>query len=399
MFNNLEPYQGRKVPIRLTQSVGDIMAGILATHGRYRSEYDKLAPYFNKRSTLAVCESIYNYLLSNTHYVIEPNNKQTLRSPSAILHLGADPKVGVDCKSYSLFIAGILDALNRQGRKIDWCYRFASYKFDDKLPHHVFVVVNPGTDKEIWIDPVLQPFNNKKQYFYKIDKKPTMALYSISGIGAKKTKAQKQQTKAQKKQANKEKKQVAKQKIKEGIKKAGRVVVKLAPITVAGRNAFLLIVKLNMFKLAEKLALAYQKDPNKLKSFWTKFGGNFEVLKNNINQGGKKHGVAIGADPVVTPALIASATPILVALAKLMKDMGISADDLRKFAGGVIEDAIDKKAEKEAEKEAENAPALFDQESAPEESTAPEGTGTDFKKMLPLLAVAGIGAFFLLKKK
>jgi hypothetical protein len=40
-----------------------------------------------------------------------------------------------------------------------------------KLPHHVFVVVNPSTNNEIWIDPVVKAFDYKKQYFYKIDKK------------------------------------------------------------------------------------------------------------------------------------------------------------------------------------------------------------------------------------
>lgn len=388
MFSQLTPYQGNKTRIRYQQSVGDIMSGILVTHNTYASEYDKICEVFNKRSVEATCRSIYNYLLDHTIYKVEPNDKQTLRSPSAILSMGADPNIGLDCKSYSLFIAGVLDALNRSGRRINWCYRFASYNILDKMPHHVFIVVNPGTDNEIFVDPVIKPFNYKKTYFYKIDKKPkNMALYSISGIGkTKKTKAEKQQAKAK-----------AKAKIKQDIKKAGKVVLKYAPVTVAGRNAFLLLVKLNAFKLAEKLALAYQKNPEKVKAFWTKFGGNFESLKKNINIGGKKHGANIGTDPVVTPTLIASATPILVAIAKLLKEMGISADDLKKFTEGVIEDAIDKKAEKQAEKE----PTIADQESAPAESIVPEEetTGTDVKKYLPVLAVVGVGAYFLLKKR
>lgn len=388
MFKGLAPYQGNKVTVRYSQSIGDIMAGIIATHNLYRSEYDKIAPNFAGLSTYNTCKKLYNFLISNTHYVIEPNNKQTLRSPSAILHLGSDPNIGLDCKSYSLFIAGVLDALNRSGRRINWCYRFASYNILDKLPHHVFIVVNPSTDREIWIDPVIQPFNYHKQYFYKIDKKPqSMALYQISGIGRRKTKQEK-----------KAKKEEVKRKVVERIKKAGKVTVKYAPPTVAGRNALLLLVKLNAFKLAEKLAQAVKRDPNKIRQFWTKLGGNYDALVKNITRGTK--GAFIGTDPVVTPTLIATATPILVALAKLLKDMGISADDLRKFAGGVVNDAIEKKAEKEAEAEAEKQSALADQESAPEESMAPEGSTTDtVKKYLPLLAVAGIGAYFLMKKK
>ena len=82
------------------------------------------------------------------------------------------------------FIGGVLDALNRQGKsKFNWFYRFASYSTDDKIPEHVFVVVNDA-GLETWIDPVLDELNDRYPYpiFIKDIKPKKMALYRISGI-------------------------------------------------------------------------------------------------------------------------------------------------------------------------------------------------------------------------
>jgi hypothetical protein len=85
-----------------------------------------------------------------------------------------------DCKHYALFAGGILDSLNREGKNIDWCYRFANYRLFTRDLQHVFVVVFYN-GKEYWIDPVLDYFNCKKEYVNFLDKKP-MALYKVSGI-------------------------------------------------------------------------------------------------------------------------------------------------------------------------------------------------------------------------
>jgi hypothetical protein len=83
----------------------------------------------------------------------------------------------------SLFIAGILDSYRRNtGDIFDLCYRFAAYD-GSKTPEHVFVVINPGTNNEIWCDPVLDYFDEKKQpNFYKDKKIDNMALMALSGI-------------------------------------------------------------------------------------------------------------------------------------------------------------------------------------------------------------------------
>jgi hypothetical protein len=345
LLNRLTPLQGINKVIKINQNVGDIISGILNTHNYWRNDYDKICLNFNEKTPYLIGKKIFDFLKGHTHYVIESDNQQTLRSPAAILKLGSDKKIGLDCKSYSLFIGGILDALNRKGKNINWCYRFASYKFTDKLPHHVFVVINPGSSQEIWIDPVLPSYNEKKQYFYKVDRKPkNMALVQVSGIGRRK------KTKAERKQ----RRQQIKKTIKEKIKKRGKLLLKFNPATVPARNAFLLLVKLNVFNLASRLNLLIQKNPNKLKKFWENIGGTWTNLVRNIGIGAKKRErklskqSQIGEVATAATAAVVSATPIIIKIVKLLKEAGINADTLIEAGKTVVRAVASKKIDDEA---------------------------------------------------
>lgn len=334
IYNTLTPFKGSKQVLVYNQSVGDIMEGILATHNRYKSEYDKIAKKFLKATPYKTGKAIYDFLAENTHYVVESDNKQTLRSPSAILYLGSNPNIGLDCKSFALFVGGILDSLNRQGENIKWTYRFASYRPFDKLPHHIFVVINPDTTNEIWVDNVLPTYNLHKKYYYKIDKKP-MALIAMAGVG-----------RISKKSAIK--------KIKDKLKKGGKILIKFNPATASARNAFLLLLKLNVFNLGRKLYQLQKKNPQKLKSFWEKIGGNYRTLSVNIGLGAKQKPQlsGVGFAPVVATA-IATATPIILKFKSLLNEMGIKDETIDKIGKSLIKKAKDKAIDKLASAESE----------------------------------------------
>ena len=423
-------YQNKRHVLIHNQSVGDIITGILQTHSKYKADYDKIAPSFAGRDAVQIARNVYDYLKKHTFYVIESDTRQTLRSPSAILALGQNPRVGLDCKSYSLFIAGVLAAWQRRGMNINWCYRFASYKIADKIPHHVFVVINPNTNHEIFVDPVLPTFNDKKQYHYKIDRKP-MALYTVSGIGkTKRTTSEKLKRRAQ-----------IKAKIKGQIKKKGKIFLKFNPATAAARNAILLIIKVNLFGLARKLFLARQKPGGdvKLKKFWESIGGKYASLIKNISTG-IKHGknrndtaimkeiatknsvmksnikVSGIGDPVTASAVVTS-TPILLKLISLLKKLGIDPDKAAAAAKGVVKKVVDAKIEDIANKTAGkeegtrspggnniNIPdSAIEALSPTDESTSDESSGDEMgaipKKTLLLGGAALVAAYFLMKKK
>ena len=177
ILQKLPSFKNYQVIVSNDQSVGEIIDGILATHEKYKNDYDKISNYFVGDTEKETAENIWNFLKSNVPYYIEDTSKQTLRSPSAIVSMPAD------CKSYALFANGILDSLNRKGIfKIPIAYRFASYRENNKEAQHVFSVMFPQTNNEIWIDPVLKRFNEHKEPTYYKDKKIKMALIALSGV-------------------------------------------------------------------------------------------------------------------------------------------------------------------------------------------------------------------------
>jgi len=178
VLEKLAPFNNFKKVVSTDQTVTDIIDGIVSTHYQYQDEYDKISQYFVGESELETARNIFNFLKSNVPYYIESNSNQTLRSPSAIVALPGD------CKSYALFANGVLDSLNRKGiLQVPLAFRFAGYKNTTREPQHVFAVMYPGTKKEIWIDPVLPRFNEKRQPSFYKDKKIKMALIALSGVG------------------------------------------------------------------------------------------------------------------------------------------------------------------------------------------------------------------------
>lgn len=176
LINALPPFRSRAQMIEPTQNVKDIENQLLAVHRAYEGDYDRIYKFFDTGDIYQTSRYIWEFLKYNLIYHAETLEDQTSKSPSAILQPGQD----IDCKHYSLFSAGILDAIKRnEGDAWEWAFRFAS---DTSRKHatHVFVVVFDG-DSEIWIDPVLTNFDQRKNWIYIKDVSP-MALYHISGV-------------------------------------------------------------------------------------------------------------------------------------------------------------------------------------------------------------------------
>lgn len=164
LLSKLAPYRQKQILLYNNQSTADIIQTMLQAHKIYADQYDNVSGFFWSGTRLMTAKKLFNFLKNNVPYVIEPDTKQTIKSPAAIISTSGD------CKHYSQFIGGVLSALCRKGVKINWCYRFANYKLFGSTPHHVFVVIKQPNG-EIWIDPVLSSFNYKKPYVNKIDKK------------------------------------------------------------------------------------------------------------------------------------------------------------------------------------------------------------------------------------
>jgi len=361
LLKKITAYQGNKSIIVDNQNTSDIINSILSAHKKYASDYDKIASQFWKGSAKETCRYIWNFLKANVKYRIEPDSSQSVKSPAAILLKNGD------CKHYSQFFGGVLDALKRQGHKIEWCYRFANYKLFNTAPHHVFVVLkNKGI--ETWCDAVLSGFDYKKSYINKIDK--NMSLYSISGLGCD---CENENSFG----AVKLNKAARQQKRRGGEGCTGRTAAKYNPALFTARKAFLLLVRTNVRKFAVKLHKRLQdpKTRTELLKKWCGAGGTAKQLELTVNKAyakfARRHlnkvGFVVAAG---TAATIAAATPIIALLAK--------------FLGGEKGEEISQ-AVTEAGAQFEARPATVE--------------GTDKTNMYILYGALGIGAYYFLKKR
>jgi hypothetical protein len=369
LLQYLPPYKGTVTVIKKHQNTDDIIEGILSANNKYAKDYSQISSFFIGSTPRQTCKNIWTFLKQNVNYKIESENRQTIKTPAAIIATGKT--TGSDCKNLSLFTAGILQDLKRKGiQNIPFVFRFSSYKFFNNIPEHVFIVAYPGTNNEIWIDAVLNEFDYKKNYTYKIDKKPM--LVGIAGIGA-----------------------VKKQTI---LKKGAKVVLKVAG--APARTAFLLLVGLNFANLAVKLAAADQKDAAALKIWWERLGGQIQKLLNQIKRGKSKKRIfgmdeqdfGIGVIDPGTQTAIAAASPILVAVGTFLKSVGIDPEALKQIAA----DAANKKAKQVVEQIA----TKVDKKLLLENQEVQEVVQPD-KKMnyLPIILGAGVIVYLISRKK
>jgi len=165
------------------QSVNDIIKAIQSAQKFYSKDYEKIYPYFVGRDPIETARNVWDFLKHNIDYVIEPDSLQTIKSPAAIIATGKRGLGGNDCKNFALFTGGILNAYrDNELKDFDLYFRFASYDNYEDTPQHVFVVMVIN-NKEIWVDAVLDKFNEHKQPSYYIDKKiKPMALVALSGM-------------------------------------------------------------------------------------------------------------------------------------------------------------------------------------------------------------------------
>jgi len=176
-----EPENNRQVIIE-RQEVNDIINEVLEAHNIFKKDYDLIYPFFYSTNDERFLKNIFDFCKKNIAYKIESENNQTSKSPAVLLA----EKRG-DCKHYAGFIGGVIDAANRyENKKISWFYRFASYNYLDNVPGHVFIVVKES-NREIWIDPVLNSFNSHfpvPKYFKDYIPKKNKMISRISGVNS-----------------------------------------------------------------------------------------------------------------------------------------------------------------------------------------------------------------------
>jgi hypothetical protein len=212
------------------------------------------------------------------------------------------------------------------------------------------------------------------------------------------------------------------QKVGRGAKKAIKTVVKLNPISTLARTGLMLALKMNLRGMRKKLMWGYASSAQaerggispevhertknalfRVSQIWTKkLFGTEETLRKVILKGNDE-GLSgqLGAEPVTTAAAITAATPVIVAVIKILKDAGLVSKSEDTSEGG-IKAELAARASNSGYNETHPS-AVLTPIGPPSVGPAPEGGG-NFLKNNSTLIVAGagvvlIGGYFLMKKK
>lgn len=317
-----------------------------------------VANWFRRDTVSSTAWQIWHFLKKEIHYVKDDDN-QKIKLPAAFV---AD-STG-DCKSYTLFSAAVLSALN-----IPYVIRYAGYEAGATQPQHVYVVADGG----VIIDAVWSGrFGTEKKYTFVKDYK--MNIQRVSGVGA-----------------------IGKGKVRKAVKQAARktaATVKKGVKSVLdkARQAFLLLVSTNIKGFSTVLSKA---DVNKVRAAWTKLGGKPDDIINAIHKGvGKKATISgienarfavqtingVGAVATVSAAL-AAAIPVIKQFGPLLadgkKNMGKSILPKNKAEAGKFLKSFAKKRVSSwlSKGSQETAPAADDTQPETEPNTEQPQTG------------------------
>ena len=149
LLQYLPPVQNVWEVVTQDQSVKDIIKQVIKAHYDNQLYYDKIALFFDATTVPEILDNIYDFIKDNIRYKEESDAAQTTAIPAGILARGFG-----DCKHYASFAGGILSAIKRlTGKRFSWHYCFASYDLFNKVPYHVFIVVQDG-GTEYYLDPV-----------------------------------------------------------------------------------------------------------------------------------------------------------------------------------------------------------------------------------------------------
>jgi hypothetical protein len=328
----LPPPNNKREKVVAFQSTQDLTKAIQASHKENLKYAAKIAPYFRGANNYQTGKNIWNFLKNNVPYKVEPGSSQTTKTLPRMLN-DAARGIGSDCKHYAVFSGTILESL-----KIPFKYRLAGYM--SKTPQHIYAVLLDEKKKEIPLDAVLGYYDHEKKpkAFY------DMALYKLSGTADPGEYKGYDDLGREYRRMGIETDQLGKIDIKKSIKKVTQGAKTLG-LSVP-RNGFLLLVKFNAFGFATKIKKLIDKRGFDGISFWQQMGGNRTDLTKAAEDGAKKKAV-LGAkaeylvddklgEPVTIAAALASAAPIIVKFKDILKQAGISDEDITKAATSAV---------------------------------------------------------------
>lgn len=250
---------------------------------------EKISKELKGKSVYETCRNIWEFIYGHVRYHKDEAGTEQIRSPARLWH---DRFRGVDCDCYTVTICTMLLNCGINQNKI--VLRITKYKQDHF--QHIYPIVLVGNGKYITLDCVVDQFDYEEPYSEKQDTK--MDLQYLDGLEQENEVGKLFKRKKKTSSGSEPKKKVG------FLKKALHFTNRINPATVALRNGMLAGMKLNIFKVAQRIKWAYLSEAeakkrgidmakwqklvsvkNKLEKTFYGAGGKPENLKKAILSG------------------------------------------------------------------------------------------------------------------
>jgi len=146
-------YEQRLQQLAPTATNDDLIYFIVSQYPKGLNQVKYFAEQFRKPTIEETAKNVWQYCRNEFKYQRDHPDYQTLKLPSAALHIKK-----FDCKSFSIFIASVIGAL-----KIKNGFKFTSYR-SNLIPSHVYNYCFDENGKKIFIDGCTNVFNREKKY-------------------------------------------------------------------------------------------------------------------------------------------------------------------------------------------------------------------------------------------
>lgn len=338
-------FDNKTTVVKRNGKTEDIISALIAAVPEAVRQFKNNKPTTHTGNLLQDAKNACMYVRDRVKYKADGFDFQDIQLPGRMF-FGTKQ---ADCKSFSLAALANLLSQGYNGG-----FRFASYR-PNKIVTHVYIFVLDNKGKKYTFDPCINNLKESNKATNIID----MDVRYLSGIEGREERQSRREARRERRQERREERQ---ERRASGDKPKALPKVALAP----GRGAFLGLVALNFRGLATRLDKAIKKDSKKVQEFWNKLGGDFSKLKKDVdNHKDKKplfgekrvNGIGtyedyflngysdyyIGVEPTTTAAAAATASPILLALKKLLSSLKI--EDIKDAAGKVKELVTKEEAE------------------------------------------------------
>ena len=135
ILSYLPPILNKKDKLVSNQNSYDIIKIMMSSAVMFQQDYNKIPV-----DTFTSLQDLWEFTKNTFEYKEDSSFAQDIKSPGIMLTDAINHTNTIDCKGYSMFMAGVLQSWCDAGEDFDWYFKFVSYTDTD--PTHVYIWCN-----------------------------------------------------------------------------------------------------------------------------------------------------------------------------------------------------------------------------------------------------------------